>query len=150
MKNLFFVAACVMAAIACSAAHAAEYSLDFSGVRVPVGERIVGFDITAKSAYVSSMQVIPNGWDITVDNEPSWIANVRGSILVGAAAIDLASLNKMLRITSDKAPGDVGVSGEVITTLDFEHEHHIALKPADVRLLGDSSMSFRGRQGGSN
>nr|WP_063571556.1 hypothetical protein [Luteibacter rhizovicinus] len=69
----------------------AEYSLDFSGVRLPVGERIVGFDMTATSSYVSNMRTIPNGWDIDV------ITNLRGLLMSAGAFLSALPLSTWLR-----------------------------------------------------
>jgi hypothetical protein len=80
------------------------------------------------------MRVIPPGWRIELDNDASWSTEASGSISVGAAAIDIASLNKLLRIRPESRLGDVVISGEIITTADFETEHHVALKSSDVHM----------------
>jgi hypothetical protein len=137
---LRFLAFFLWSASVCYAASAEEYALVFSGVKVPEGERIVGFDVAARPAYFSSMRCVPLGWDIDVNNDPSWTTHVTGSISVGAAAIDLAALNKILRITSNATLGDIKISGEIVTSRDFEHEHHLTLKPTDVRVISEKHL----------
>jgi hypothetical protein len=115
--------------------HAETYVLSFDAVKVPSGERVVGFDIKLKPAYVSSMKSVPLGWHITIDNQPSWNARITGGVTVGAAALDKDALNHLLVVTTDKEMGAFEVTGEVVTTSDFEHEHHLVLKPSDVHAI---------------
>jgi hypothetical protein len=61
--------------------------LSFDRLEVPSGERVVGFDIKVKPAYISSMTSAPLGWRIHIDNQPSWNAEVTGDVTVGAAAL---------------------------------------------------------------
>jgi hypothetical protein len=115
--------------------HAETYVLSFDALNVPPGERVVGFDIKLKPAYVSSMKSMPLGWHINIDNEPSWNAELTGGVIVGAAALDKAALNSLLVVTTDKEMGALVVTGEVVTTSDFAHEHHLILKPSDVHAV---------------
>lgn len=118
----------------CAGLHAADYAIVFKGLAITPGERIVGFDLHVAPAYVSSMRKLPLGWRVAVDNDASWHARVQGSYEVGVAALEPAALDGLLQVTADEAQGPLHVTGEVVTTRDFRHEHRIELRPADVVL----------------
>lgn len=140
MKQMIWMLSLAAVAI-CGTLKATEYSVTFCGIKLSAGERIVGFDIKTKSAYFSSLRRMPLGWNISIDNQPSWATNATGSILVGAAAVDMASLNRLFHVVPENSLKDVEISGEIVTSADFEHEHRIVLKPADVRLVADPSTT---------
>ncbi|GGA41936.1 hypothetical protein [Dyella nitratireducens] len=129
-RSVPFALALLLGAI--GQAHAENYVLTFDAVKVMPGERIVGFDIKIKAAYVSSMKRVPLGWHIEIDNQPSWNTQVTGGISIGAAALDKDALNHLFLVTTDKEMGALEVTGEIVTTSDFEHERHLALKSSDV------------------
>lgn len=52
------------------------------------GERVVAFQVDVKNARICHMKDIPAGWDISINNDPSWNSTLKATVLVGAAAID--------------------------------------------------------------
>lgn len=111
-----------------------RYVLSFTGLRLAQGERVVGIDIHIANATVDQVTRAPAGWTLTIDNDPSGKVELRGNVLVGAAAMDVSGLNHLVRLVS---PSDLGlgapsVSGEIVVTSDFEHERHV---PLDAKIV---------------
>jgi len=83
---------------------------------------VVGFEIQIKSGRVVSFPTVPTGWDISIDNDPSWDTQLRGSSKVGAAALDVKFFGGFLVIEKDESLGlKFEAKGEIIVTEDFEH-----------------------------
>jgi len=51
-------------------------------------ERITGIKINLKSGRFYSIPRMPAGWNIIIDNDPSWMTTFNGNIIVGAAALN--------------------------------------------------------------
>jgi hypothetical protein len=82
------------------------------------------------------------GWNIVIDNDPSWRTSVRGSIEVGAAAAapDYFRAFMVVRRLAD-ADLKFELQGRILVTKDFLHERWIALSASDfdVERKPDSS-----------
>lgn len=113
-------------------------------VSVPVlhvakNERIVGFEIHIRSGRIALLPNVPIGWNISVDNDPSWNTVIKGSIEVGAAALDPDFLRDFMVVEVEKdAPSDepFDLQGEVIVTSDFTTERRIKLSMKDFATKG--------------
>ncbi len=118
-------------------------------VSVPVlhvanNERIVGFEIHVRSGRIALLPNIPIGWNISVNNDPSWNTDVKGSIDVGAAAMDPGFLRDFLVVEIEKdAPPNMpfGLQGEVIVTSDFLSEKRIKLTMKDFVVKGAATST---------
>lgn len=64
------------------------YEISIRHFPMKKAERISGIKINLKSGRFHSMPQIPVGWNIIIDNDPSWITSFNGKIIVGAAALD--------------------------------------------------------------
>jgi len=115
-------------------AYAQTILISFKNVQLKAGERVAAFDLKISCGYVSAFQA-PPGWDVEIDNDPSNNVEIRGSILVGAAALDTGDLNKIITITQDLSIGPkLQVTGNIFVTKDFEHTRTIALAPGNIIL----------------
>ena len=86
---------------------------------VELGSRLLGFDLHVRSGRVSAVRC-PAGWKITADNDPSWNARVSGQAYVGAAALDIGDIERLIAITRvpiedvvDQKQSAVHVSGSI-------------------------------------
>jgi hypothetical protein len=129
------------AAIAAGKPAARRESLSLTSLRIAAGERVVGFELHIRSARIVSMPEVPTGWDVHIQNNPSWNTVIRASSLVGAAAVDAGFFKTFLLVEKNESLGlPFGVSGDVIVTRDFVKErrirismHNILLEPAPLR-----------------
>jgi len=84
-KKLMVLFMCLVA----SNSLAAEfYEISLAKLPFTKSERISGIDIKLKSGRIYSMSQFPMGWNVVVNNDPSWMTSFKGSLLVGAAALD--------------------------------------------------------------
>lgn len=110
-------------------------TLSIERLPITARERIVGFDFHIHSPRVVSMRDIPSGWDVRVQNSPSWRAEVKGSALVGAAAVGPQFLTNFLRVEKNESLGlAFELKGTVVVTQDFVQERHIAVSTRDVSM----------------
>lgn len=101
-------------------------------------ERIVGFEIHVQSGMTVQLPKVPKGWRLSVDNDPSWNTNMKGSLAVGAAALDADFFLNLLVIEGEtEATPDrpLNLSGEVIVTSDYVSERRIKLGTKDFVLV---------------
>lgn len=138
-------AACILMSLAESTASDFR-ALTFEKLTISPTERITGFEITIRPATLSSMPTTPVGWYMSIDNQASWEASIKGGILVGAAAIDEATLNSMFVVREDKTYGiPLCVEGEIIVTEDFERDRHIAIGTGNVVLRDTDILATGGK-----
>lgn len=98
-------------------------SLSIGHLAITAHERVVGFEFEIHAARVVSMRDIPVGWDVRVQNNPSWNAVVRGSALVGAAAVGPQFFTRFLRIEENESLGlPFEINGSIVVTTDFIKE----------------------------
>ncbi len=64
------------------------YEISLRHVPLKRSERISGIKINLNSGRIHSMPQIPVGWNIVIDNNPSWMTSFNAKIIVGAAALD--------------------------------------------------------------
>ncbi len=68
--------------------HSQTLSVSIPALHLTGKERITGFEIHVRSGMIARLPKMPKGWSISIDNDPSWNTTIRGSIAVGAAAVD--------------------------------------------------------------
>ncbi len=99
------------------------------------GERIVGFDIDLTSARIAQMPDTPIGWNIAVDNDPSWNTKIEGSTIVAAAALDIDFFRDFVVVEKEgKAPNPFDVKGEIVVSKDFSHVRKIQVGMKDFAM----------------
>ena len=101
------------------------------------GERVVAIQVNLKAARISSLRDIPAGWEVTINNDPSWSTTLKATVLVGAAAIDdIAFFSDFLTIESMPVAGK-GRNPEVemilSVTRDFEIHREIKVTTLTLR-----------------
>ena len=114
----------------------------FENLDVRKNERVVGIRLKFESAQITSMPIVPIGWQISVINDPSWSATVQGSIIVGAAAVDSSFFHDFITIKKGPDQGlSLAIEGEIDLTTDFEHERQVRLDSSNLAL--DTLMASR-------
>jgi hypothetical protein len=73
----------------CQTVSASElYELSLEKSSLPKGERITGFKVSIDSGRVYSIPRLPEGWNIVVENDPSWCTNIQGRFLGNDAVVE--------------------------------------------------------------
>ena len=131
-----------LAAVAQNAAKANEnVALSIPHVTTAASERIVGFEIELTAGMVQSISNIPLGWDVQVDNDPSWRTTIKGNIKVGAAALDANEFCKLrIAIQKDTTYSKFSASGKVVATADFEKTRNIPLVGSDFKVAASNLL----------
>lgn len=119
--------------------------------RLAENDRIVAFTASIAAGGVLSLPSVPIGWSITIDNDPSWQTSIKGTTIVGAAALDTRSspafFDRFLTIKKEPcsayldAPLDVTV--EIVTTTDFVNLKTLVLKKSDLKLDSEVTGATR-------
>lgn len=64
-------------------------------LQVPKGARIIGFELHMVAGVFYSVEEIPTGWKVAVDDDPSWTTSLEASAKPGAVALDEKSFGKI-------------------------------------------------------
>ena len=75
----------ILAAWTANAEDQQEFRLSIATIAADLSDRVAEFQLHIKGALVVSFPHVPVGWAITIDNDPSWNAEVSGVAIVGAA-----------------------------------------------------------------
>jgi len=145
---LWFAVMVFVFSLAClQPAEGQVFSASIRGLQITKGERIVGFQIRLKSARFFSLPSVPLGWDISIDNDPSWHTEMKGTVEVGAGALDPDFLRDFVVVEKDTTLGlPFEAEGEIDVTKDFEHVRKINFGTNDFVL----KTSRRGAPGRRN
>jgi hypothetical protein len=102
------------------------YNLSLSSIKLGESERIAGFEIKIRSGRIESLPSLPMGWNMIIDNDPSWNTSIQGIAIVGAAFLDaddkdlLQKLMIVERLTegmvAEEIPFDVKATVHVVNT----------------------------------
>jgi hypothetical protein len=86
-RRLFFIAVAILVGVSadCRVDQSSIYHLSFRTFRVAPSERVSKFDLHLRPAMIVGFRSIPVGWQINIDNDPSWITEVSGIAVVGTA-----------------------------------------------------------------
>ena len=96
-------------------------------------ERVIGFEIHITSGRIAALPSAPIGWVISVDNDPSWNTVLKGSVVVGAAAVGRDFFKEFLVIEKNASLGlPFDVRGEIVVTEDFSKERRITIGIKDL------------------
>jgi hypothetical protein len=109
-------------------------SVSVPALHLANNERVVGLEIHVRSGRIASLPSFPIGWNISVDNDPSWNTVIKGSIDVGAAAMDQDFLRDFMVVEVEKdalSEAPFELQGDVIVTSDFITERRIKLSMKD-------------------
>ena len=125
-----------LAASALSAQGYKTTSVSLTNIQLQKGERVIGIELHGNAAAFKTLTNLPVGWNLNIDNSPSWQSKMEGSLQVGSAALDLNALQR-LRITLYVYEfGDLhfGLSGKIVVTSDYEKERTLHLDSANFSL----------------
>jgi hypothetical protein len=104
-------------------------SISIRSLAIGSGERVVGFDFEVTSGRIAQIPNAPIGWNISVNNDPSWKTRIEGSIIVAAAAVDASFFDDFMTIEKDESLGiPFGIQGEVVVSKDFSNMRRIKLE----------------------
>jgi hypothetical protein len=133
-----FIAAFSLAVLCSSASHRARrqtFSVSIPNLPVGTKERIVGFEIHVSSGRTAALPNIPIGWNLSVDNDPSWKTELEASSRVGASALAPGFFRNFLCIEKNESLGlPFGIAGEISVTEDFVKARKIPVAMKDIDL----------------
>lgn len=89
---LIAVGFCFLVSVSSRADQGAVYHLYFRSLHALPGDRVSKFDLHIRSAMIVRFRTIPVGWQINIDNDPSWMTQVSGIAVVGAADLEPSAL----------------------------------------------------------
>ncbi len=108
-------------------------------------ERVVGFEVHVVSGRIAALPNIPIGWNMSIDNNPSWTTEIVASVKVGAAAVDPGFFREFLLIEKDESLGvPFQMSGEVVVTEDFATERRISIGTKDFDIKESAAQNLGG------
>jgi hypothetical protein len=115
-------------------------------LRAQPGERVIAFEVSISAGGIYTMNHLPMGWNIVIDNDPSWRTTVKGSIEVGAAAVDADYFHAFMAVRRfEYANLTFRLDGRVLVTRDFLNERWIPLTDRDFDVRPqESDASGRG------
>ena len=104
-------------------------------LRMDADERIVGFHIEVRSGSIARFPDTPIGWNIAVDNDPSWNTKIEGSTIVAAAAVGIDFFRDFIVVEKEgKAPNPFDVKGDIVVSKDFSHARKIQVGMKDFAI----------------
>jgi hypothetical protein len=99
------------------------------------GERVVAFELTVRSGRIAALPAVPIGWNVSVENYPTWETRMTGSIVIGAAALSAAELTGFVVVEEyGTGAGTFDVELVLTVTADFSRERTIRLPRNRLRL----------------
>lgn len=91
--------------------------------KLPNNARISQFRLNITSGRIKYISDIPPGWNISINNDPSWNSNVRANIIVGAAALNAKKFDDLICIEIVKFSDlKFELAGEIATISNSDEE----------------------------
>ena len=124
------------------------YEVSFPIVSLESGEKIIGFEISVNSASIQAVANVPSGWNVVIDNEPSWISKINGDMILGSYSVSSERLSnfKFHVIKNDENYIKFSISGTVIVTNDFYNFRYVSINQKQFSISSgnarDMAMSF--------
>jgi hypothetical protein len=110
-------------------------SVSLPALQIGAEERVVGFHFQVTSGRIAQIADVPIGWNISVDNDPSWNTKIDASIIVAAAAVDASFFNDFAVLEKDgSSETPFEIKGEVIVSGDFSKFRRIQVKMKDFTI----------------
>jgi hypothetical protein len=108
-------------------------------------EKVVAFRLNIDAGAVRRLERLPVGWNISIDNDASWVATVRGTVEVGAASLSESDFADFMVVEQNEFGNRAfGLAGEVCLTRDFLSERCIPLKPENFFSREEDRVPPRG------
>jgi len=122
--------------------HTQFVSVSLPALHLGAMERVVGFHFEVTSGRIAQIPDMPIGWNISVDNDPSWNTKVNASIRVAAAAIDSSFFRDFAVIEKEgNAESPFTLTGEVDVSTDFSKMRQIHVGMKDFTFRKDVQLS---------
>lgn len=135
LEVLLIITVCITFILANEAFTGEMFILSIPQLATAKQEKIVGFKVNVTAGRIVSFPNAPIGWNITINNDPSWHTQVIGSIIVGAASLGSIFFRDFLTIEKYEFMGlKFNVDAEIVVTEDFEIERHLYLKMKNLSL----------------
>ena len=99
------------------------YSISTKNIDLGKYNRIANFELNIRSGSVYSVPRVPQGWEIYIDNQPSWNTRVTGGAVVGAAGLYTDFFEEeflVIEKNTDYNPGMFRIELVLYTTSNFE------------------------------
>jgi hypothetical protein len=117
IRLVFAIVAANLVGVCVASAHTKTISL--RAALLPHGYRVVSLDLHVEFGHMMSIEGVPEGWRLVIDNDPGGRFRLSGDIGVGAAALDRSNL---AALAIDFVPdSELRCSGSINFTRDFDH-----------------------------
>jgi hypothetical protein len=84
------------------------------------------------SGRIAQITDMPIGWNVSVDNDPSWNAKIHASVLVAAAALDASYFEDFVVIEKEaNAENPFELKGKILVSTDFSKVRDIQVGMKD-------------------
>ena len=104
-------------------------------LRVAAGERVVSFHFELTSARIAQIPDVPIGWNISVDNDPSWNTKIDASTIVAAAAVDVEFFKGFVVVEKEQnIRNPFEVKGKIAVSKDFSNVRTIQVGTKDFAI----------------
>src|SRR3990167_8209655 len=135
VSSIIFVLVVTITGVSSPLAQEELWTLSIPTLPVSPQEKVVGFEVDIRAGGIASVPSVPMGWNLLINNDPSWHTKIRGSLLVGSAALDKFFFKDFLVIRKFEFMGlKFNVEGVVIVTEDFGKERRIKFGVKDLVL----------------
>lgn len=120
----------------CSTENIERYGISISNLQMADDEKIVSFTFRMTAAAVQSVENIPVGWYLTVDNDASWQTHIKANTMIGSAALTLEEFKSLKLIIKKNEFMDLkfGLSATVSLTKDYEKERQVSITMSDFSI----------------
>jgi hypothetical protein len=113
--------------------------VSLSALHITEAERVVGFDFGVTSGRIAKITDVPIGWNVSVDNDPSWNTKIHASVIVAAAALDGSYFRDFAVIEKEgniDAPFEI--KGKIVVSTDFSKVREIQVGMKDFTVRDDA------------
>ena len=112
------------------AARQQKVSISLRSLAVAPGERIVGFHLEVTSGRIARLPEVPIGWNLSVDNDPSWNTKLDASVIVASAALAPDFFKNFAVIEKHTSDARFDITGDIIVSRDFASTRtiHVGMK----------------------
>jgi len=115
IRNAIFVFICILSGSAASAC-TLTFAPDF---RPPEG-RVAAINLAVRHGAVATISNVPPGWQINIMNDPSWITQLSGKEVVGAAFLTISSLQGMFSIGPEPGYGCASLAAHNLVNMTLK------------------------------
>ncbi|HXZ12825.1 MAG TPA: hypothetical protein VEG64_10555 [Candidatus Sulfotelmatobacter sp.] len=109
--------------------------LSVPDLRIAPDERVVAFHIDVVAGRIVRITDMPIGWNISINNDPSWNTQMDASVIVAAAALNAFFFKDFAVVEqTDRSELPFEVKGEVSVSRDFSQVRRIQVGMKDFAI----------------